>query len=92
MNNEEKITEVKEILKNTNVNTLVIDAKTDNGHIMFDSGVPEVTVLNNERIKYDAESLNALRGIKEIYQAIQSNQFKEKSKSLKEMGNFQIKK
>ena len=26
------------------------------------------------------------------YKAIQSNQFKEKSKSLKEMGNFQIKK
>ena len=53
MNNEEKITEVKEILKNTNVNTLVIDAKTDNGHIMFKSNVPEVAVLNNERIKYD---------------------------------------
>ena len=67
MNNEEKITEVKEILKNTNVNTLVIDAKTDNGHIMFKSNVPEVTVLNNERIKYDATSLNGLREIKEIY-------------------------
>ena len=67
MNNEEKITEVKEILKNTNVNTLVIDAKTDNGHIMFKSNVPEVAVLNNERIKYDATSLNGLREIKEIY-------------------------
>ena len=67
MNNEEKITEVKEILKNTNVNTLVIDAKTDNGHIMFKSNVPEVAVLNNERIKYDTTSLNGLREIKEIY-------------------------
>ncbi len=63
MNNEEKITEVKEILKNTNVNTLVIDAKTDNGHIMFKSNVPKVAELNNERIKYDATSLNALREI-----------------------------
>ena len=67
MNNEEKITEVKEILKNTNVNTQVIDAKTDNGHIMFKSNVPEVAVLNNERIKYDSTSLNGLREIKEIY-------------------------
>ena len=67
MNNEEKVSEVKEILKNTNVNTLVIDAKTDNGHIMFKSNVPEVAVLNNERIKYDATSLNILREIKEIY-------------------------
>ena len=67
MNNEEKITEVKEILKNTNVNTLVIDVKTDNGHIMFKSNVPEVAVLNNERIKYDTTSLNGLREIKEIY-------------------------
>ena len=67
MNNEEKITEVKEILKNTNVNALVIDAKTDNGHIMFKSNVPKVAELNNERIKYDATSLNGLREIKEIY-------------------------
>ena len=51
--------------------------------------------VNFEKVKkvlnFDTE-ISIQRGIKEIYQAIQSNQFKEKSKSLKEMGNFQIKK
>ena len=42
-------------------------------------------------LNFDTE-ISIQRGIKEIYQAIQSNQFNEKSKSLKEMGNFQIKK
>ena len=50
MNKEPKINHIKELLTKTNVNTLVIDAKTDNGHIMFDSESPEVDLLKKERI------------------------------------------
>ena len=46
---------IKEILTKTSVNTLVIDAKTDNGHVLFDSQSPETDVLKNERIKYLGE-------------------------------------
>ena len=52
MNKETKMNSIKEILTKTNVNTLVIDAKTDNGHVLFDSQSPETDVLKNERIKY----------------------------------------
>ena len=47
MNNEIKINKIKNILVETNVNTLVIDVKTDNGHILFDSETSEVAELNN---------------------------------------------
>ena len=67
MNNEIKINKIKKILVETNVNTLVIDVKTDNGHILFDSETSEVAELNNERIKYDAEILNELKNLKELY-------------------------
>ena len=67
MNNEIKINKIKNILVDTNVNTLVIDVKTDNGHILFDSETSEVAELNNERIKYDAETLNELKNLKELY-------------------------
>ena len=67
MNKEPKINHIKELLTKTNVNTLVIDAKTDNGHIMFDSESPEVDLLKNERIKYDAQTLAELREIKDIH-------------------------
>ena len=67
MNNEIKINKIKNILVETNVNTLVIDVKTDNGHILFDSETSEVAELNNERIKYDAEILNELKNLKELY-------------------------
>ncbi len=67
MNQETKIDHIKEILTKTNVNTLVIDAKTDNGHIMFDSKSSESDLLKNKRIKYDAQTLAELREIKDIY-------------------------
>jgi len=67
MNQEAKINHIKEILTKTNVNTLVIDAKTDNGHIMFDSNSSQTDLLKNERIKYDAQTLAELREIKDIH-------------------------
>ena len=67
MNKETKMNSIKEILKKTNVNTLVIDAKTDNGHVLFDSQSSETDILKNERIKYDATSLEELRKIKDLY-------------------------
>ena len=67
MNQEAKINHIKEILTKTNVNTLVIDAKTDNGHIMFDSNSSQTDILKNERMKYDAQTLAELREIKDIY-------------------------
>ena len=51
MNKETKMNSIKEILNKTNVNTLVIDAKTDNGHVLFDSQSSETDILKNERIK-----------------------------------------
>ena len=47
-NNPNKRESIEEILMSTNVNTLVIDVKTDNGHILFDTDVEEVSYLNNE--------------------------------------------
>jgi len=67
MNKETKMNSIKEILNKTNVNTLVIDAKTDNGHVLFDSQSSETDILKNERIKYDAASLQELRKIKDLY-------------------------
>ena len=67
MNKETKMNSIKEILTKTNVNTLVIDAKTDNGHVLFDSQSSETDILKNERIKYDAASLQELRKIKDLY-------------------------
>jgi len=54
--NEEKMTSFDEILLNTFVNTVVLDVKTDNGHLLYDSKIPEVEELNNERIKYNSAS------------------------------------
>ena len=67
MNKETKMNSIKEILTKTNVNTLVIYAKTDNGHVLFDSQSSETDILKNERIKYDAASLQELRKIKDLY-------------------------
>ena len=36
---EEKINPIKEIVNNTIVNTIVLDVKTDNGHLMYDSQI-----------------------------------------------------
>ena len=67
MNKETKMNSIKEILNKTNVNTLVIDAKTDNGHVLFDTQSSETDILKNERIKYDAATLEELRKIKDLY-------------------------
>ena len=41
-NNPSKRESIEKILTNTDVNTLVIDVKTDNGHILFDTEIDEV--------------------------------------------------
>ena len=66
-NNAPNRSSIIEILSTTSVNTLVIDVKTDNGHILFDAEVDEIALLNNERIKFSAEDLLELRKIKDIY-------------------------
>lgn len=62
--NEEKMKKFDEILTNTSVNTVVLDVKTDNGHLLYDSKIIEVDELKNERIKYDK---NTLKEFKEKY-------------------------
>ena len=66
-NNPSKRESVEKILTNTDVNTLVIDVKTDNGHILFDTEIDEVIYLNNERVKFTNNDLQELREIKDIY-------------------------
>tara|TARA_B100001113_G_scaffold207112_1_gene169784 strand:- start:611 stop:1885 length:1275 start_codon:yes stop_codon:yes gene_type:complete len=64
---EEKINPIKEIVKNTVVNTIVLDVKTDNGHLMYDSKIDAVEQLGNERIKYDSITLKNLKKELDIY-------------------------
>lgn len=66
-NNPSKRESIEEILNNTDVNTLVIDVKTDNGHILFDTDIDEVLYLNNERVKFTKNDLQDLREIKDLY-------------------------
>ena len=66
-NNPSKRESIEKILTNTDVNTLVIDVKTDNGHILFDTDIEEVIYLNNERVKFTNNDLQELREIKDIY-------------------------
>ena len=66
-NNPSKRESIEKILTNTDVNTLVIDVKTDNGHILFDTEIDEVIYLNNERVKFTKNELQELREIKDIY-------------------------
>ena len=66
-NNPSKRESIEKILTNTDVNTLVIDVKTDNGHILFDTEIDEVIYLNNERIKFTKNDLQELKEIKDIY-------------------------
>ena len=49
--NLEKMSSIKAIINETVVNTLVIDVKTDHGHLMYDSNVQESYEINNERVK-----------------------------------------
>ena len=66
-NNPNKRESIEEILMSTNVNSLVIDVKTDNGHILFDTDVEEVSYLNNERVKFSKNDIQDLREIKDLY-------------------------
>mgnify|MGYP005986921929 CR=1 FL=1 len=66
-NNPNKRESIEEILMSTDVNTLVIDVKTDNGHILFDTDVEEVSYLNNERVKFSKNEIQDLREIKDLY-------------------------
>ena len=65
--NSEKMSSVKAIIDETVVNTLVIDVKTDNGHLMYDSNVQESYEINNERVKFNKESLKDLKNNHNIY-------------------------
>ncbi len=64
---EEKIKPIKDILSNTVVNTIVLDVKTDNGHLLYDSEIFEVEELKNERIKYDTQTLKSFKEEFNIY-------------------------
>jgi hypothetical protein len=64
---DEKINPIKEIINNTVVNTIVLDVKTDNGHLMYDSEIESIDQLNNERIKYDATTLKTLKEELNVY-------------------------
>ena len=64
---EEKINPIKDILSNTVVNTIVLDVKTDNGHLLYDSEILEVKELKNERIKYDTQILKSFKDQFNIY-------------------------
>ena len=64
---EEKIAPIKEILSTTVVNTVVLDVKSDNGHLLYDSEISEVEELKNERIKYDTQTLKSFKEEFNIY-------------------------
>ena len=64
---DEKINPIKDILSNTVVNTIVLDVKSDNGHLLYDSEITEVEKLNNKRIKYDAQTLKSFKEEFDIY-------------------------
>ena len=64
---EEKINPIKDILSNTVVNTIVLDVKSDNGHLLYDSEITEVEKLKNERIKYDTQTLKSFKEEFDIY-------------------------
>ena len=65
--NSEKMQSISNILSKTNINTVVLDVKTDNGHILYDSQLPEVGELNNARVKYDQSVLNEFKDEFNIY-------------------------
>ena len=65
--NLEKMSSIKTIINETAVNTLVIDVKTDNGHLMYDSNVQESYEINNERIRFNKASLEELKTNHNIY-------------------------
>jgi len=64
---EEKIDPIKDILSTTVVNTIVLDVKSDIGHLLYDSEISEVEKLKNERIKYDTQTLKSFKEEFDIY-------------------------
>ena len=65
--NVEKMSSIKTIIDETVVNTLVIDVKTDHGHLMYDSNVRESYEINNERVKFSKASLDELKTNHNLY-------------------------
>ena len=65
--NLEKMSSIKTIIDETVVNTLVIDVKTDHGHLMYDSNVQESYEINNERVKFNKTSLEELKTNHNLY-------------------------
>jgi hypothetical protein len=49
------------------VNTLVIDIKTDNGHVLFETNNPLAIEMNNVRSKYNKASLEEFKNDKNLY-------------------------
>lgn len=62
-----KIQSITTILLETKVNTIVLDVKTDNGHLLYNSGLPEANELNNKRVKYDQDVLLKFKSEYDIY-------------------------
>ena len=58
---------IDSVFKNTNVNTLVIDIKTDNGHVLFETDNPLAIEMNNVRSKYNKASLEEFKNDKNLY-------------------------
>jgi hypothetical protein len=65
--NTKKLQSISIILSETEINTVVLDVKTDNGHVLYDSQIPEVSELNNERVKYDQSVLKEFKDKFNIY-------------------------
>ena len=66
-NNKNKMDLIDSVLKNTNVNALVIDIKTDNGHVLFETDNSLSIDMNNVRSKYDKAALEELKNSKNLY-------------------------
>ena len=66
-NREQKLSSIENISVSTDVNTIVLDVKTDNGHLLYESTLPQVGYLNNIRVKYDASSLLEFKERNDIY-------------------------
>ncbi len=67
MTNSSKLERINNILGNTNVNSLVIDVKTDNGHILFDTVDELAGEMSNIRSKYNSKTLNTLKDTNDLY-------------------------
>ncbi len=65
--NLDKMSSIKAIIDETVVNTLVIDVKTDHGHLMYDSNVQESYEINNERVKFNKTTLEELKTNHNLY-------------------------